>query len=71
MKKTTSPILVYIYLAIGCVVVGIVFIFLTILASLHFGIDLIKNFWLLAVPVLLSVFLNVLFIELYSKFKKK
>ena len=56
---------------IGIVVVGIVFIFLTILASLHFGIDLIKNFWLLAVPVLLSVFLNVLFIELYSKFKKK
>ena len=71
MRTPTSLIIVYISLATGCVLIGVILTFLVILASQYFGINLLKNFWLLAIPVTLSVLLNILFIELYSKFKKK
>lgn len=71
MGKPASPILVYIGLATSCALLGVIFTFIIFFASQYFNIDLIKNFWLLAIPVTLSVLLNVLFIELYRKFKKK
>jgi hypothetical protein len=37
----------------------------------YFDIDVTKNLWVLAIPLTLSLFLNVSFIELYRKFRKK
>lgn len=63
--------LVYIYLAVGCLVLGVIFTFILVYICTYFGIDIIENLWLLAIPAVLSITLNILFIELYTKYKKK
>ncbi len=71
MKKPDNLVIYYIYLAIGCGILGVVITFFVFLACQYFGIDIYKNLWVLAIPVTLSAFLNVCFIELYRKYKKK
>ncbi len=61
----------YIYLAVGTGMLGMVITFAVIFASQYFGLDILKNVWLLAIPLVLSLFLNVLFIELFRRYKKK
>jgi hypothetical protein len=61
----------YIFLAIGSGVIGIVILVIVLFVCLHFNIDITQNVWVLAIPVVLAVFLNILFIELYQKYKKK
>jgi len=61
----------YIYLAVGSGISGIIITFVVILVSQYFGIDMLKHLWVVAIPVVLSLFLNVSFIELYRKYKKK
>ena len=71
MAKRISPVMQYVYLAIGCGVLGVIITFIVIAACQRLGIDISQNLWVLAIPVFLSVSLNVLFIELYRKFKKE
>jgi purine-cytosine permease-like protein len=59
------------FLAIASLLVGIILAVIVVFASLFFGIDLLDNLWLLAIPVILAVILNIVFIELYRKYKKK
>ena len=59
------------FLAIASLLVGIVLAVIVVFASLFFGIDIFENLWLLAIPVILAVILNITFIELYRKHKKK
>ena len=71
-KRTrTSLAMHYVFLAVGCGILGIVITFLVIMVCQRFSIDIAENLWVLAIPVFLSVSLNVLFIELYRKFKKE
>ena len=70
-SRNHSLVLTYIYLAAGCVIVGTVMTFLLLLACQYYGIDVFKNLWLLAIPSISSLFLNVLFIELYKKASRK
>ena len=72
MKRSRyrSLILTYIYLAAGCVTVGTAMTFLLLFACEYYGIDIFKNLWLLAVPSISSLFLNVLFIEFYNKISR-
>ncbi len=69
-KRPESLILSYLYLAIGCGVLGVIITFLLILACAYLGIDIYQHLWLLAIPVTTAVILNILFIELYRKFRK-
>lgn len=69
--KSDNLIIHYIYLAIGCGILGVVITFIVIYACQYFGVDMYKNLWVLAIPITLSAFLNVCFIELYRKCKKK
>lgn len=64
-------ILTYISLAAGCVFIGTILTYLLLLGSEYFGVDLMSNIWLFALPLLVSLALNVLFIELYRKFGPK
>lgn len=64
-------ILTYISLAAGSVFVGTILTYLLLLGSEYFGVDLMSNIWLFALPLLVSLALNVLFIELYRKFGPK
>ena len=62
---------VYIYLAVGSGALGVVITFVVILACQYFGVDALGNLWVLAIPVTLSALLNVAFIELYDRYRKK
>ena len=35
------------------------------------AVDINKNLWLIAVPIVLSVALNIWFIELYDRYRKR
>ena len=61
----------YIYLAVGSGILGIIITFVVVLVCQYLGIDMLKHLWVAAIPVVLSLFLNVSFIELYRKNKKK
>ena len=61
----------YIFLAAGCIAVGVVITFLVLGISVRLGIDINKNLWMLAMPAVLSLALNILLLELYRKFWKR
>ena len=61
----------YVFLAAASVIVGIVLVFVVLLACQYFGIDISKNWWILAIPVLLAVTLNIILVELYDRYKKR
>lgn len=60
-----------IFLAVVTLILGVIITFILVLACQFFDIDMIKNLWLLTIPVVLSIALNILFIELYRRYKKR
>ena len=64
-KKPENLVLYYIYLSIACTGLGIGLTDLLLLCCQYYQIDIPKHFWLLAIPVFASLFVNVLFLELY------
>jgi hypothetical protein len=71
MSGRDSFILELIYFAVGCAALGVVITFIMVYACQYFGIDIYKNLWVLLIPFVLSIALNITFIELYRKYKKK
>ncbi len=71
MSGRDSFILELIYFAVGCAALGIVFAFILVFALQYFGIDVYKHLWLLLIPLVLSISLNIMFIELYGMYKRK
>jgi hypothetical protein len=71
MEKPENLLITYIYLAIGCGFLGTIITFALILACQYFAIDINKHLWILAIPVALALLLNISFIELYRKFRRK
>jgi hypothetical protein len=62
----------YIILAVSCFFIGVVITLATITVSLRMNIDILgENAWILAIPAVLAVIINVGLIELYRKFRKK
>jgi len=61
----------YIFLAVGCVAVGVVLTFVVLGTSQRLGIDLNEHFWIVAIPAVLAVSLNIILLELYRKYWKK
>lgn len=64
-------ILLYIYLATGVVTIGVGLVFLILFVCAYYGIDMLKNLWLLAIPPAASLLINVLLIELYRKLTRR
>ncbi len=71
MSGRDSFILELIYFAVGCAALGVVLTFILVFACQHFSINIYSNLWLLLIPVTLSISLNICFIEVYRKYKKK
>jgi len=71
MGDRDNTVLTYIYLAVGSGLLGVILTFVMLVICQYFKIDLYKNIWLLMIPLLLAVSLNICFIELYHKFKGK
>jgi len=62
----------YIFLACSCAAVGIVITFIVLLIARRLNIDFTgDDIWVLAIPVFLSVALNIVLIEIFHKFRKK
>ena len=61
----------YIFLAAGCVSVGVVITFLVLAACQRFGINIDENLWVLALPAVLSLILNITLLELYRKYRRR
>jgi hypothetical protein len=64
-------IIIYIYLAAGCVFIGIGLVFLTLIICNYFEIDIVKNFWILGIPVIATLLINVLLIEVVQWIRRK
>jgi hypothetical protein len=71
MAGRDSFILEIIYFAVGCAALGVLFAFILVIACQYFGIDIYKHLWLLLLPLVLSITLNILTIELYGRYKRK
>jgi uncharacterized membrane protein len=61
----------YVYLAVGSLAMGIIITFLMLYICQFFGIDINKNLWMIAIPIILAIALNIWFIELYDRYRKK
>ncbi len=67
MKITAA----FIYFAIGCGMLGIFLAFVLFLVCVYFNIDIFQNLWIITIPVVIAVFLNILLIELYFGRKRR
>jgi hypothetical protein len=64
-------VLLYIYLAAGCVAIGTGITFALLAVCAYYKIDITRNLWLLAIPPATALLINVLLIELYKKLTKR
>ena len=61
----------YILLALVSVAVGVVLTVLVLGISVRLGVSINENLWLLAIPTVLALILNVILLELYHRFWQK
>lgn len=61
----------YIYLAVGCGFIGVVVTFAVMFACDYLGVNITENLWIIAIPIVTALVLNIVLIELYSRFKRK
>ncbi len=61
----------YIFLAAGSIAAGVVLTFVLLGVSARAGLDLNEHLWLLAIPAILALTLNIVLLELYRRFWKK
>jgi hypothetical protein len=61
----------YIILAVGCVVAGIVITFVMLAVCQRLDVNIEQNLWVVAIPAVLSVLLNVGVLEIYHAYRRK
>ena len=61
----------YIFLASGCTAMGTVITFVVLGICQRLSINILENFWIVTIPVALSLILNVSLLELYRKYKRR
>ncbi len=60
----------YIFLAGGCVSLGIIITFIVLGVCARLGINIDEHWWVVAIPVVLSLIINIALVEIYRKFRK-
>jgi hypothetical protein len=63
--------MVYLFLAMGSIGLGIILSFVVVFVCRYLEVDIFSNLWILAIPLIVAVMVNICLIELYNKFKKK
>ena len=63
--------MVYVFLAMGSIGLGIILSFVVVFTCQYLGVDIFENLWILALPLIIAVIVNICFIELYSRRKRK
>jgi len=61
----------YVYLAVGSLALGIIITFVMLFLCQVLAVDINRNLWLIAIPIILAIALNIWFIELYDRYRKK
>jgi len=62
----------YIFLAVGCIAAGVAITFVVLIVCQRLGINIIdEHLWVLAIPAVMSLILNITLLELYHKFRKR
>ena len=69
--KTNNLMLSYVYLAVGSLALGILITFVMLFLCQVLSVDINKNLWMIAIPIILSIALNIWFIELYDRYRRK
>ena len=71
MRKPENLTLYYIYLAVACGATGIVLTFVVLAYCEYYGINIARNLWVLAIPITLSLVLNISLVEIYRWYKQR
>jgi len=61
----------YVYLAVGSLALGIIITFVMLFLCQVLAVDINRNLWLIAIPIILAIALNIWFIELYDRYRKR
>jgi hypothetical protein len=61
----------YIFLATGCVGAGIVLTFVMLAVCQRPGVNIDENLWVVAIPAVLSLFLNIGLLEIYQAYRRR
>lgn len=61
----------YVFFGIISGLVGIIISFIVVFFCFSRGIDILQNLWVIAIPVILAVILNLVMLEVYYRRKKK
>jgi hypothetical protein len=61
----------YIFLAVGCVGVGIVLTFAMLALCQRLGVNIDENLWVVAIPAVLSLILNIGLLEIYHAYRRR
>jgi xanthine/uracil permease len=61
----------FIFMAAVSALLGIIITFIVIWVCGMLDFDMGENLWVIVIPVILAISLNILFIELYRKYMKK
>ena len=61
----------YIFLAAGCVSAGVVITFIMLAVCQRLGVNIDQHLWVVAIPAVLSLFLNVGVLEIYQAYRRK
>jgi len=59
----------YIIIATSSFVIGVVIALAIVSVAVRTGLNLGENLWILAVPAILAIILNIILIEIYRKWK--
>jgi len=71
VARRDTFLLELVYFAVGCAALGVLFAFVLVFVLQYLGINVYHHLWLLLIPLLLSISLNIIAIELYSRYKRK
>jgi hypothetical protein len=61
----------YVYLAVGSLALGIIITFAMLFICQLLAVDINNNLWLIAIPIVLAIALNIWFIELYDRCRRR
>ncbi len=63
--------MVYVFFGIISGLIGIIISFIVVFICYARGVDILQNLWVIAIPVIVAVVLNLVMIEIYYRKKKK
>jgi hypothetical protein len=71
IEQGSNTMTVYIYALMGSLIFGVVMTFIVIYICVSLGIDLTLNVWIIGIPAVLAIVVNIVLLEIHFKRKKK